>query len=240
MPRSTETLPDWELVLSAAARLQGLLPDAVLVGGSASALHAGHRFSRDDDHVLTDLRERFDEVLAQLESVSGWKTARVQRPVQILGSLDGIETGVRQLIRDEPLETTTLEFKGRSITLPTEREILRIKGALILKRNATRDYLDFLALADHMGPEETARALCSFDRLYPQPNGESPLQQLQAQLSNPLPYDLDETHLSEYKNLAERWHDWDVVKRNSAHLATVVFDRVCEMQDECARAPGKA
>ncbi|ATE60096.1 hypothetical protein CCZ27_09165 [Thauera sinica] len=32
------------------------------------------------DHVLTDLRLRFDEVLAQLESVAGWKTARVQRP----------------------------------------------------------------------------------------------------------------------------------------------------------------
>jgi len=116
---------------------------------------------------------------------------------------------------------------------------LRIKGALILKRNATRDYLDFLALADHMGPEETARALCSFDRLYPQPSGESPLQQLQAQLSNPLPYDLDETHLSEYKNLAERWHDWEAVKGNSARLATIVFDRVCEIQDECAPRPGK-
>lgn len=240
MPKNTETLPDWELVLSAAARLQGLLPGAVLVGGSASALHAGHRFSRDDDHVLRDLRERFDEVLAQLESVSGWKTARVQRPVQILGSLDGIETGVRQLIRDEPLETTTIDFKGQSITLPTEREILRIKGALILKRNATRDYLDFVALADHMGSEETARALCTFDRIYPQPSGESPLQQLQVQLSNPLPYDLEEMHLSEYKNLAERWHDWDVVKRECARLATVVFDLVCEMQDECARPrPGK-
>jgi hypothetical protein len=54
------------------------------------AMHARHRFSRDADHVLTDLRERFDEILAQLESVAGWKTARVQRPVQILGSLDGI------------------------------------------------------------------------------------------------------------------------------------------------------
>ena len=89
MPKHT-SLPDWEQVLSAAARPQQLLPDAVLVGGTASAIHAQHRFSRDADHVLTGLREHFDEILAQLESVAGWKTARVQRPVQILGSLDGI------------------------------------------------------------------------------------------------------------------------------------------------------
>jgi hypothetical protein len=104
MPKNT-SLPDWEQVLSAAARLQQLLPDAVLVGGTASAIHAKHRFSRDADHVLTGLREHFDEILAQLESVAGWKTARVQRPVQILGSLDGIETGIRQLIREQPLES---------------------------------------------------------------------------------------------------------------------------------------
>lgn len=93
-----ESLPEWEQVLAAATHLQRILPGAVLVGGSASAVYAAHRLSTDADHVLTDLRQRFDQVLAELESVAGWKTARVQRPVQILGSLDGIETGVRQLI----------------------------------------------------------------------------------------------------------------------------------------------
>ncbi|WP_308874872.1 hypothetical protein [Thiothrix subterranea] len=202
MPKHTAPLPDWELVLSSAAHLQRILPDAVLVGGTASAIHAEHRFSRDADHVLTDLRARFDSVLAQLESVAGWKTARVQRPVQILGSLDGIETGVRQLIREAPLETTVLDYHGERLTVPTDHEILRIKGVLILKRNATRDYLDFVALADHMGDERVAQALRSFDKLYQQDNGESPLQQLQVQLANAMPYDLEDTELSEYKNLA--------------------------------------
>jgi len=230
MPKSTVSLPDWELVLSSAARLQRILPDAVLVGGTASAIHAGHRFSRDADHILTDLRHRFDQVLAELESVAGWKTARIQRPVQILGRLDGIETGVRQLIRDVPLETTAVEWLNTRITVPTEREILRIKGVLILKRNATRDYLDFVALADHMGDEGVAHALQSFDRLYPQDNGESALQQLQVQLANALPYDLEETELSEYKNLAAHWHDWQVVRTACLRLASVIFDRVCEMK----------
>ena len=232
MSKNTGPLPDWELVLSSAARLQRILPDAVLVGGTAAAIHAEHRFSRDADHVLTDLRTRFDEVLAHLESIAGWKTARVQRPVQILGSLDGIETGVRQLFRDEPLETEIVKFRGESITVPTEGEILRIKGVLILKRNATRDYLDFVALADHMGDEKVANALKSFDRIYRQDSGESPLQQLQIQLANPMPYDLDETKLSEYKNLDKRWHDWNEVKKGCSHVATVVFDRVCDMEPD--------
>lgn len=232
MPSNTNPLPDWEQVLSSAARLQTILPEAVLVGGTASALYAEHRFSRDADHVLTDLRERFDEVLRDLESVSGWKTARVQRPVQILGSLDGIETGVRQLIRDEPLETATIERRGIQITVPTESEILRIKALLILKRNATRDYLDFVALADHMGRTQVAHALASFDVLYPQPSGESALQQLQVQLASPMPYDLDATVLSEYKNLNERWHNWDNVAATCALAATTIFDMVCELRED--------
>jgi hypothetical protein len=229
MSKHTAPLPDWELVLSAAARLQAILPEAVLVGGTASAIHAGHRFSRDADHILTDLRSRFDAVLTQLESVAGWKTARVQRPVQILGSLDGIETGVRQLIRETPLETITLDYRGESLTLPTQAEILRIKGVLILRRNATRDYLDFVALADSMDNERVAEALRRFDKLYEQASGESPLQQLQVQLANAMPYDLEEMELSEYKNLSSRWHDWNTVKAACAHISTVIFDRVCEL-----------
>lgn len=237
MSKPTATLPDWERVLSSAARLQRILPEAVLVGGTASAIHAAHRFSRDADHVLTDLRQRFDEVLAELESVAGWRTARIQRPVQILGSLDGIETGVRQLIRKAPLETAVVDCLGARITVPTAGEILRIKGVLILKRNATRDYLDFVALAHHLGDADTAMALQSFDRLYPQESGESSLQQLQAQLANALPYDLEETELPEYKHLDPRWHDWRTVKAACARIATVIFDRVCDLESGASSRP---
>jgi hypothetical protein len=64
MPKHTPPQePEWERVLSAAAHLQRIFPDAVLVGGTAAALAAHHRVSLDADHVLTDLRARFDEVL---------------------------------------------------------------------------------------------------------------------------------------------------------------------------------
>jgi len=226
-----DTLPDWEQVLASAAHLQRILPGAVLVGGSASAVYAAHRLSTDADHVLTDLRPRFDQVLAELEAVAGWKTARVKRPVQILGSLDGIETGVRQLIRDEPLETIQIEYHGEKLTLPTEAEMLRIKGVLILQRNATRDYLDFVALAERIGVEKMVAALRSFDRLYPQPNGESALQQLQIQLANPLPYDLEALNLTEYKNLDARWRNWQTVKTVCVDCATLIFDRIVGLED---------
>ncbi len=222
------TLPDWEQVLSSAARLHEILPDAVLVGGTASALYAKHRFSQDADHILTDLRSRFDTVLAELESVAGWKTARIQRPVQILGSLDGIETGVRQLIREEPLETTTVVHNGEKITVPTESEILRIKGVLILKRNATRDYLDFVALADYIGDKKVMGALQQFDKLYPQESGESSLQQLLIQLSNALPYDLEEMapELIEYKNLNKKYHEWQYLITRCKKIAASLFDQL--------------
>ncbi|MBI5141379.1 MAG: hypothetical protein HZA20_04200 [Nitrospirae bacterium] len=219
-------LPEWERVLSAAVRLQGIFPDAVLVGGTAAAMFADHRLSVDADHVLTDLRIRFDEVLAQLESVAGWHTARITRPVQILGSLDGIETGIRQLVRSKPLETTCIERPEGKITVPTQAEILRIKGILIIKRNATRDYLDFAVLANRMGSDDFIASMRCFDSLYPQPNDESALQQLQIQLANPLPYDLDEMNLAEYKNLDSRWHDWRTVKNECLNCATIIMDGI--------------
>jgi len=227
MPRTPlPPLPEWEKVLHAAAYLQKILPEAVLVGDSASAMYARHRVSLDADHVLQDLTQRFDTVLAQLESAAGWQTARVQRPVQILGSLDGILTGVRQLIRRKPLETQTVRWQGHAITLPTPAEMLRIKAVLILKRNATRDYLDFVAMCDKLGEAKAADALVPLDRLYPQPNKESPLQQLMIQLATPLPYDLEETRLNEYKRLVPQWHDWNAVKRACARCANSLFERL--------------
>jgi len=221
---SESNLPEWEQLLSAAAHLQEILPDATLVGGTAVAIFAQHRLSRDADHVLPNLRHRFDDVLAQLEAVAGWRTARVRRPVLILGSLDGIETGVRQMIREQPLETQVLTVGDTRLVVPTEEELLRIKAVLILKRNATRDYLDFAALSDRLGHLRVKEALAPLDKLYPQPSGESALQQLQVQLANPMPYDLEETNLSEYRNLHPNWHDWNRIKEICATIAVDLFE----------------
>ncbi len=127
--------------------------------------------------------------------------------------MDGIETGVRQLIRSEPLETTVIQRDRISVTVPAEAEILHIKAALILKRNATRDYLDFSALADRMSPADCIRAMEPFDRLYPQQSGQSALQQLLTQLSNAMPFDLDEKGPASYRGLDPKLADWAAVRR---------------------------
>src|ERR1700722_10386432 len=97
--------PELLAVLESASRLQQMVPDAVLVGGSAAALYAGHRDSHDHDHVLAELGERFDVVLEALESEGEWVPNRVV-PGKVIGQLGDIEAGVRQMIRTRPLETT--------------------------------------------------------------------------------------------------------------------------------------
>src|SRR5208282_3959744 len=113
---------------------------------------------------------------ASLEHAAGWKLARVRRPVLILGSLDGVETGIRQLQRQAPLETQIVETAAGPLRIPTLREMLRIKAWLVATRNATRDYVDAAALAERLreleGSESVTRSLLQLDRLYPQDTGE--------------------------------------------------------------------
>ncbi len=203
----------WEAVLASLCRLQSVLPETGVVGGTASALYTGHRFSFDHDHVPPDLRECFDAVLEELESVAGWETARVKRPVLILGSLDGVETGVRQLRRARPLETTVMHVGSHELLLPTLPEVLRIKAFLCLERNATRDYLDLAALAAHMGIDAAGEALWSMDELYPQKSGGAWVvrTQLIMQLAAPPPYDLDRVALAEYKGVQPPFDRWEHV-----------------------------
>lgn len=220
--------PEWEAVLAAAARLQELVPDAVLVGGSAAASHAQHRVSFDDDHVLTDLRERFDDVLQALEASDGWVTARVRRPVLILGSLDGVETGIRQLIRTRPLDLQEIAIGERVVRVPILAETTRIKAWLVLVRNATRDYLDLVALADRLGPGAPDVVL-SLDEYYEDqrgPDGRRIATQLVKQLAEPLPYDLDDVDLAHYRRLAPRWRRWDAVVDACRTLGASVLERM--------------
>lgn len=233
--RSAKPLPDWERVLTAASHLQQILPGTVLVGGTAASVYAGHRRSGDADHTMDDLREHFDEVLQILEQVVGWKTARIKRPVFILGSLNGIETGIRDMIRSAPLKTVRVSTPRGPITLPTRAEILRIKGALILKRNASRDYIGFIALADHLGTKRTAAAMLKMDDLYPQPNGESALRQLIVQLANPKPFDRDQTDIATYKGIVVRYDSWEKLEDLGARMANAIFDAAsARMRDAVA------
>jgi hypothetical protein len=215
---SFDGLPDWEKLLAAERHLQLLVPGAVLVGGTAAALHVGHRKSHDGDHVVTDLRDRFDEVLAALESAAGWQTNRVKRPVLILGQLDGILTGIRQLRRLSPLETETIE----GLLVPTLPEMARIKAWLLATRNTVRDYLDLVVLLERLGEEKADAALVSFDALYRQPGGASPLSEVAEHLAAARPSDLATLDLTNYRGLSAPWNDWAHLQSRGRTWASVV------------------
>ncbi|QSB16407.1 nucleotidyl transferase AbiEii/AbiGii toxin family protein [Natronosporangium hydrolyticum] len=214
-------------VLESASRLQELVPDAVLVGGSAAALYASHRDSFDHDHVVGDLRDRFDLVLEALESEGEWVTNRVRPGKIILGRLGDIEAGVRQLIRSRPLETTEVQLpSGRSLRVPTAEETLRIKAFLIVRRNQTRDYLDVAALADRYDIGAAAEVLARIDDYYADQHGggRGVAAQVARQLGDPRPADASTTQqLDAYRNLAPRWHDWRQVRAVCRRLSAAIL-----------------
>jgi hypothetical protein len=206
--------PEWERLLAAERHLQALLPGTVLVGGTAAALHAGHRQSFDGDHVLTDLRERFDEVLSSLEAAAGWTSARVLRPVLILGALEGIQTGIRQLRRTAPLETEVIE----GLRVPSLPEMARIKAWLLVTRHTVRDYLDTVVLLCRLG-DDAVNAMRTLDTLYPQKSGASVRAELVERLASAVPEDLGRVELRDYKGLVAPWNAWDHVAAEGLRLA---------------------
>ncbi len=220
--------PTVRAVLESASRLQALVPDAVLVGGSAAALYAGHRDSYDHDHVVVDLRDRFDLVLEALESEGDWVTNRVRPGKLILGRLGDIEAGVRQMLRTRPLETTEITLgSGRTVRVPTAEETLRVKGFLLVRRNQTRDYLDVVALGDRHGLDRAAAVLAGIDDYYTDQHGEGRgvAAQVARQLADPRPADPSVTgQLSSYRNLAPRWRDWNQVRSAARELGAAMVE----------------
>ena len=213
-------------VLEQASRLQKLVPDAVLVGGSAAYIYAEHRYSLDHDHIVSDLEERFDLILDSLEREGDWVTNRVVYGKIILGELGGIETGIRQLIRKKALEFQRVQIGEFSLNVPTIEEITRIKAFLIVKRNQMRDYLDFAALSDKIGIPASARIVEDLDEYYTDDCAhEKPaLSQLLRQLCEPLPADYRSiARLPDYKGTTGKWKDWDFIVKTCRSVARQIM-----------------
>lgn len=169
-----------------------------------------------------------------MEATDGWVTStRASRPPwTLLGSLGGVEAGLRQLRRTRPLEVVVIDVPDAGpLRVPTLEEILRIKSYLVVQRNQVRDYLDVVALADTLSPAAAARTLVGIGSYYADRSDEddSVLTVLTQRLAEPAPRDHPVTgQLTACKGLSERWQDWSVVTAACADLAEALLRSVEE------------
>ncbi|HVT45749.1 MAG TPA: hypothetical protein VMT00_15325 [Thermoanaerobaculia bacterium] len=132
--------------------------------------------------------------------------------------IEGIQTGIRQLRRTRPLETETIA----GLRVPTLPEMVRIKSWLLATRNTVRDYLDSVVLMERLGEEGVATALASFDEIYRQPGGASPLVEVGERLAAAAPSDRPEIDLASYRDLRPPWNDWTHLTERGRVWAEVV------------------
>ena len=206
--RESPSPADWQSVLRAGVEAQRLVPGAVAVGGTAAALYAHHRLSIDTDHLLSDLTERFAEICEVLDATRGWKTARLHAPKLILGSLDGVPVGFRQMIRMAPVATAKIDTPAGALVVPTLDELLGMKAYLAYSRGATRDFLDFAALSSCLDDNAVMASLLRSDERYGALQTDSVALEIAKSLAEPHPYDLDAIDLSSYKGIQHPWESW--------------------------------
>ena len=186
----------------------------VAVGGTAVAAHCGHRISLDVDLVTPHLRDRYEEIASRLEDWEGWTTARRNPPVLILGQRGGVDLGLRQRRRAEPLRT----FEVNGLLVPTPAEMLRVKAFLLGQRRATRDYVDVAALTRLLGDAAALKALEYLNLVYPATGSLSAVSRFAEGCEVP-PLDLSETPLDAYKGLKAPFTEWAYVAETCRRLA---------------------
>ncbi|CDM66753.1 nucleotidyl transferase AbiEii/AbiGii toxin family protein [Pyrinomonas methylaliphatogenes] len=212
--------------LEVQARLERLKP--YVAGGTAAALHAGHRFSMDIDFLTSELAGNFYEVKREIESWPEWKTAREVVGVMILGSFEGKQIGLRQQRRSSPVETT---ISDRGLRLATLEEMVLIKAHLLTERGALRDYVDLVALVDKMGFEKSLTALDRLNELYPSRSSLTRRLRLAEALCRK-PADADDVKLSEYKGLITPYDQEEYIYERGRMLAASLARRELERQSE--------
>lgn len=77
--------------------------------------------------------------------------------------------------------------------------------------------------------------MLDFDALYPQTNNESPIKQLISQLSDLKPYDRDETDLSTYRGLEDRYAEWGRLSHLGSQVAQALMDFLLERRERDTR-----
>ena len=219
----------WQKMFDVAVKAQSLITGAVPTGGFIAAFYAGHRVSFDVDYLLINLKNEFDSVLETLADSEGWEMARKTTNKVILGSLDGIEVGYRQLRRTKPMRTTTVVTKGGKLVVPTFGECLNAKAAMTAIRGKTRDFLDVAALSIAAADDEAVLDnLLRLDSDFAGLQSHSIALSVAQALCNPQPDDLGSIDLKNYKGLTGRLSEWSEVDKECRRLGQLLTKRLAE------------
>lgn len=192
----------------------------VAVGGTASALYARHRVSLDVDFVSPMMRERFDEVESVLRDLPGFSIARIRRPVLILGKLGDDEIGIRQLRRQEPLDSVDID----GLHVPSLAEMIRVKSFVLSDRRAVRDFIDLAALIDTAGWDNALKAMLPFEKLYQGLTQAGPVVAF-AEAAFDDPSDIDRVDTKTWRFLDFKYQDIVAVQNSVRKFALAVIEQ---------------
>lgn len=135
-----------------------ILTDAYLAGGTACALHLGHRFSFDLD-FFTEVEFPTKVVIKQLKALPGFSSQRTAKWT-ILGEFP--EVKFSYFYYPYPLLVKPTLFSG--IRVASLRDIAAMKIAAIADRGTKRDFIDLYSIA--LRNISLDEALACYDKKY--------------------------------------------------------------------------
>ncbi len=216
----------WREILDAVVAVQAVLPDAVLIGGSAVTIHTAHRLSGDADLVKRNLDRDWHAVRAELEQLEGWITDYPKIPTNMMGRYGDARVSVRKLNRVRELEVVEIDLGGSVVQVAAPDELVRMKGLAILNRGLARDFVDVVALDDGLreAGRSAAHAITEFDEYYRELSSSGSLtRELASALADPRPRDAaPQAALDELVALRDDLRDWDRIRMRCQRIAAEV------------------
>ncbi|HCS78694.1 TPA: hypothetical protein DIV55_03030 [Patescibacteria group bacterium] len=126
-----------------------ILKDAYLAGGSALALHLGHRKSYDFDfYTRNDLPAA--DVASQLAKIGNFQTTLLEPPHTVLGLFNDVKFSLFRY--DYPLLNELQQFNG--IGFASIPDIATMKLSAICGRATKRDYIDLFFISKQYSFEQ--------------------------------------------------------------------------------------
>ncbi|MET0452184.1 MAG: MMPL family transporter, partial [Mycobacterium sp.] len=171
--------------------------------GGANGSRSGKFFPRQPVHPVTMWRGRLAVALDALATAA-----------------DADQPTVRRL---SPMETTNVLLPtGDRLQIPTGAETLRLKGYLIMCRNAARDFAEFADLVESMETQTAAVVLSGMDRYYcgQRLRSQWVATQLVRRLADPNPTDEDDEWLAG----SDAEADWAHVRQRCLAVAVAMLE----------------